>query len=99
MNSNIEQQVAREVIRQAQKSFDLAYFSLRLANLMTTISAGIICFGVILFLSGKTSEGSLTAASGILTGTGCMQVSKEASRQMERANKRMEKYLDSSEED
>lgn len=98
-NQELQEQIMHEYLRQARISFNFAHFSSRLATVMTAGSTLILTLGVLLFLNGKVSEGSITTTSGLLAGTGCLQVAKDANRQMERANKRLEKCLDSLEED
>ena len=86
-------QIAQEIMRQVQKSFNLAHQSFRLTLVMTGASAVISLIGVGLILSDKTSEGTIATTTGLVSGTGFLQLSKEARKQLEKANQRMDQLF------
>ena len=98
-NGSLSNQIAHEILRQVQKSFNLAHQSCRLTLVMTGTSAVISLVGVGLILAGKASEGTVTTTSGLASGTGFLQLSKEAQKQLEQANKRMDQLLEDLDDD
>lgn len=58
-------------------------------SLIATGTALIISLiGVILMISGKATEGSVTSATGLLSTTLCSQIAKESSRRLENLPKK-----------
>lgn len=71
--------VLQERVRQAKYSFNLALIA-------TAISACVSLAGAGLLLSGKLSEGTVTAASGLASSACCIRFAKDS-------NDRMDKIL------
>lgn len=69
--SEIEQEIFREFLRQAQLSYNLAY-------VLTATSAIILMAGVGLLYLDKIPEASVTAAGGLLGSLTSVQYAKEA---------------------
>jgi hypothetical protein len=68
----IQAQIAKELLRQAKWSFNIFLGC-------TAISAAIGLTGVTLVLSGKLSEGSLTAVSGAIGTTALARLARQCS--------------------
>lgn len=79
LNSEIEFSITQERLRQARCSFNLALIA-------TALSACISVVGGGLMLSGKVSEGTVTAAGGMAASVRCIQLAKDA-------NDRLDKIL------
>ena len=79
-HSEMELNIAHERLRQARLSFNLA-----LVN--TAVSACIGLIGAGLLLSGKLTEGTVTAAGGLASSACCIQFCKDA-------NDRLDKILE-----
>ena len=86
-------QITQEILRQVQKSFNLAHRSFQFTLIMAGASAFISVMGVALILSGKASQGTVATTSGLASGTSFMHLSQEAKKQLEQANKRMDLLL------
>lgn len=78
--SPIELIIVKERLRQARYSFNLALIA-------TGISACVGLAGAGLLLSGKLSEGAVTAAGGFASSACCIRFAKDA-------NDRLDKILD-----
>jgi hypothetical protein len=87
-------QIAKEGLRQAKQSFDLAQQSFKLALVMTAMSALVSFVGVGLLLSGKASEGSVTTAGGLASSVAFLQLAKDASDRLDKANDRLDKIAE-----
>ncbi|MEM8808919.1 MAG: hypothetical protein AAGF01_23115 [Cyanobacteria bacterium P01_G01_bin.38] len=70
-NVNIEELIAKERLRQAQYSFNLAF-------VMTTAFACVGLAGIGLFLKGKSTEGIISATGGTVASVRCLQMAKDA---------------------
>ena len=70
-NESIDQAIARERIRQAQYSFNLAL-------VMTAAFACVGLVGVGLLLDGKATEGVVSATGGTMASVRCLQMAKDA---------------------
>ncbi|MBP5974766.1 hypothetical protein HW132_19005 [Brasilonema sp. CT11] len=70
-DSPIELSIARERLRQARYSFNLAIIS-------TAVSAFIALTGAGLLLTGKANEGAVTAACGMIASVRCVELAKDA---------------------
>lgn len=70
-DANIEKLIAKERIRQAQYSFNLAL-------VMTAAFASIGLVGIGLFLNGKSTEGVISATGGTVASVRCLQMAKDA---------------------
>lgn len=71
--------IVQERLRQARRSFNLALIA-------TALSACIGLVGAGLLLSGKVTEGTVTAAGGMAASVQCVQLAKDA-------NDRLDKIL------
>jgi hypothetical protein len=69
-NSNIKEEIIRELLRMTRKSYNLALG-------ITAASALMTLFGVGLFYFDKVSEASLTASGGVLTTLVSVQHTKD----------------------
>lgn len=67
--------VGMERLRQVRHSFNLAL-------VMTGISTIISFVGVVLLLTGKASEGTVTTAGGMVSSMCCLQLAKETNEQL-----------------
>lgn len=73
--SEIEQEIFRELLRQARRSYNLA-------SVLTATSAIILMVGVGLLYLGKIPEASVTAAGGLLGTLTSVQYAKEAKEEL-----------------
>lgn len=69
--------IARERIRQAKYSFNLALG-------VTALSFGLGFFGAILLISGKVSEGSIASAVGFASGVPAVKFARENSDRLDK---------------
>ncbi|MBW4586318.1 hypothetical protein G7B40_023170 [Aetokthonos hydrillicola Thurmond2011] len=83
--------ITEEGLRQAQQTFNMAHHSFVLALIMTGASAIVGFVGVGLLLSGKASEGNVTTAGGFVSSMVFIQLAKDASDRLEKANERLER--------
>ena len=70
-NSNIEEQIHQERLRQARLSFNLALTATAISFFITLIGGGLL-------LSGKTPSGTITSAVGLVSSAGCLKLAKDA---------------------
>ncbi|MBC1235630.1 TRADD-N-associated membrane domain-containing protein [Nostoc sp. 2RC] len=70
----------QEQLRQARLTFDLST-----AAVAFSISISVV--GAALLFSGRTSEGAVTGASGLISTTFCAQIAKDATDKLERLAK------------
>jgi hypothetical protein len=75
--SAVELSIAQERLRQARWSFNLALT-------MTAAFAVISLVGVVLLLSGKTTEGSVAAAGGFASSIRCLQLAKDTNDRLDK---------------
>lgn len=76
-DSTIEMIIAKERLRQAHHSFNLAFVS--------TAACALIGFaGVGLVLLGKASEGTITATGGLASTAYCLKLSKDANDRLDK---------------
>lgn len=90
---SIENQITLEILRQTRKTFDQSYNSFRLALLMTTISAIISLGGMGLLIMNRSSEGTITTATGLVTTAGFLKLTKEADDRLNKINERLDKLI------
>lgn len=83
--------IAEEGLRQAQQTFNMARTSFIVALLMTGASAIVGFVGVGYLLSGKASEGTATTAGGLVSSMVFVQIAKDASDRLDKANERLDK--------
>ena len=83
--------IADEGLRQAQQSFNMARQSFILALIMTGASAIVGFVGVGFLLSGKASEGTVTTAGGLVSSMVFIQLAKDASDRLDKANERLDR--------
>ena len=83
---NLKEEIIRELLRQVQYSYNLAFA-------VTAASALIIFCGVGLLYIDKVSEGTLTASGGVLGTLTSIQFAKDSKEELEEI---MEKLLDES---
>jgi hypothetical protein len=75
--STIEMSIAKERLRQAHHSFNLA--------LATTATCALISFaGVALVFAGKAPEGTITATGGLASTVYCLKLSKDANDRLDK---------------
>lgn len=77
--SNFNQEVFMERLRQARYSFNLTLFATGMSFLVSLVGAGLL-------LSGKATEGTVTTTGGIVASVRCTKLAKEA-------NDRLDKIL------
>lgn len=82
--------IAEEGLRQAQQTFNMARQSFILALVMTGASAIVGFVGVGFLLSGKASEGTVTTAGGVVSSMVFVQLAKDASDRLDKANERLD---------
>lgn len=76
-DSTLEIIIAKERVRQAHHSFNLAF--------ATTAACVLISFaGVGLVLLGKANEGTITATSGLASTAYCLKLSKDANDRLDK---------------
>jgi hypothetical protein len=90
---NLKEQVLSEALQQTRECSQLAHDSSRLALVVSTASAFIMLVGVGLLMANRTSEGTITTASGLVSGASILQLSKEASDRRQEANERLDKLI------
>ncbi len=73
----VEMSIARERLRQARLSFNLALVT-------TAVSAFISLVGAGLLLTEKANEGAVTAAGGMAASVRCVQLAKEANDRLDK---------------
>ncbi len=74
-NSNIKQEILRELLRQVRQSYNLALA-------ITTASALMTLSGVGLLYLNKVPEASLTTAGGVMASLHSVQLAKEAKEEL-----------------
>lgn len=81
-NSNpvLESSIADERLRQARHSFNLALIATAMSTFISLIGAGLL-------LTGKASEGAVTAASGMVASVRCVQLAKDANDRLDRISR------------
>lgn len=75
--ANFSQQIVRERIRQARYSFNLALIATGLSACIGFIGAGLL-------LSGRVTEGTVTATGGMAASVRCAQLAKEANDRLDK---------------
>ena len=83
--------IAEEGLRQTQQTFNMARTSFIVALIMTGASAILGFVGVGYLLSGKVSEGTATTAGGLVSSMVFVQLAKDASDRLDKANERLDK--------
>jgi NADPH-dependent curcumin reductase CurA len=83
--------IAEEGLRQTQQTFNMTRQSFILALVMTGASAIVGFVGVGFLLSGKASEGTITTAGGLVSSMVFVQLAKDASDRLDKANERLDK--------
>ncbi|WP_445634542.1 Cyanobacterial TRADD-N associated 2 transmembrane domain-containing protein [Nostoc sp. DSM 114161] len=74
---NFNQQVLMERLRQARHSFNLTLFATAMSFFVSLVGAGLL-------LSGKATEGTVTATGGIAASVRCAQLAKEANDRLDK---------------
>jgi len=75
--SPIEHVIVKERLRQANFSFNLALVATAVSAFVGLIGAGVL-------LSGKFSEGSVTAAGGLASSACCIRFAKDANDRLDK---------------
>lgn len=88
---NSAKRLIDEGLRQTQQTFNMARQSFILALVMTGASAIVGFVGVGFLLLGKASEGTITTAGGLVSSMVFVQLAKDASDRLDKANKRLDK--------
>lgn len=78
----VELKIANERLRQARRSFNLAFYTTAACS---TIALG----GATLLLCGAVSEGALAAAGGAVSITYCLQFAKDANDRLDKIAKEL----------
>ncbi|GAB1541118.1 hypothetical protein NUACC21_37880 [Scytonema sp. NUACC21] len=76
--------MAEEHLRQARQTFNISFIAL-------SASIGISMIGAALILTGKSTEGSVTTATGLVSTTFCSQIAKESNEKLEELTEDLEK--------
>jgi hypothetical protein len=87
------ERVIQEGITQSRQSAYQAHWSFLSAIALSTTSAFIGLSGASLMLLGHASEGSVTAAVGLVSGAYSHQLSKDAADRQRQANERLDHML------
>jgi hypothetical protein len=74
-NSNIKEEILRELLRQVRQSYNLALAVTTASALMTLSGVGLLYFN-------KVPEASLTTAGGVLASLHSVQLAKEAKEEL-----------------
>ncbi len=74
-NSNIKEEIMRELLRQVRQSYNLALAVTTASALMTLSGVGLLYFN-------KVPEASLTTAGGVLASLHSVQLAKEAKEEL-----------------
>ena len=82
--------IARESLRQAKQTFNLARQSFQISLVMTASSGLIGLAGIGLLLDGQSSEGTVTTTGGLASSVCFLQLSKDARDRLEKANRRLD---------
>lgn len=90
-DSILMSRIAEEGLRQTQQTFNMARTSFIIALLMTGASAIVGFVGVGYLLLGQTTEGTATTASGLVSSMVFVQLAKDASDRLDKANERLDK--------
>lgn len=85
--------VIREGITQSRQAAHQAHWSFLSSIVISTTSTAIGLVGASLLLLGHASEGSVTAAVGIVSGVYSHQLSKDAADRQQQANERLDNML------
>ena len=85
MATSIKDAIAQERLRQAKHSFNVALCGTAVCALAGAIGIGLVVFG-------KTQEGAILTAGGIVPISSCLQFAKEG-------NERLDELLDECRED
>ncbi|BAS60309.1 hypothetical protein NIES2135_64600 (plasmid) [Leptolyngbya boryana NIES-2135] len=91
--SSLSHQIAEEILRQSHITFNSAHRSFQAALIMTGASALISIAGVGLLLTERTSEGAISTASGLVSGSRFLTLKNEAEKRLQDANDRLDKIL------
>ncbi|MCC5668008.1 hypothetical protein LC653_30075 [Nostoc sp. CHAB 5784] len=78
--SEIKLSIAKERLRQAHQSFNLAWFTTLLCSMITV-------GGAVLLLIGTVKEGSITAAAGAISSVCCLKFAKDANDRLDKIPK------------
>lgn len=75
--SKLELSIAQERLRQARYSFNLALIATGLSACISLIGAGLL-------LTGKVTEGTITATGGMAASVRCAQLAKETNDRLDK---------------
>lgn len=78
--SELKLSIAKERLRQARQSFNLALFTTFLCSMITV-------GGAVLLLSGTVTEGVVTAAAGAISSVYCLKLAKDANDRLDKIPK------------
>ncbi|BAZ30334.1 hypothetical protein NIES4074_27900 [Cylindrospermum sp. NIES-4074] len=78
--SEIKVSIAKERLRQAHQSFNLAWFTTLLCSMVTVV-------GALLLLFGNVTGGSVTAATGAVSSICCLKFAKDANDRLDKITK------------
>jgi hypothetical protein len=73
----VEFDIAQERLRQARYSFNLALIATALSTCISLIGAGLL-------LTGKVTEGTVTATGGMAASVRCTQLAKDANNRLDK---------------
>jgi hypothetical protein len=93
-DSVLMEQIAAEGLRQAQQTFNMARVSFAVALIVATASAIVGLIGVGLLFSERTSEGTATAASGLVSSLVFVELAADARNRLDKANERLDKIAE-----
>lgn len=82
-NPEIIEAAQREILRQAQWSFNLYFVTIAASTVIGAIGGGLL-------LGGHTTEGALTAAAGFGSSACCVQMGKDSQEKLELLLERLE---------
>lgn len=92
-NKTVIDHVIEESLCQVKKTSRIAHQSFLLAMIMTGTSAIIGFVGVGFLLLGKASGGTITTASGLVSSMVFIQLAKDASNRLDKANERLDAII------
>lgn len=91
--SQVKAHVLTEAIAQVHQTAHVAHRSTQMTLAITLISSCLSLAGVVLLLGGQLSEGTVTTASGLLSGMSAAQMNKDAGDRLQDANERLDKLV------
>lgn len=89
----LKERILAEALQQTRECAQIAYCSSQLTLLMLVANGVVGLVGVGLLLTGYASEGTVTAASGAISGISVLHLYREASEQRQEANEHLENLI------